>query len=165
MFLLLVRSHATSRDLGADLPHLPYQYSGSFNFCRDLIDTNTKKMKLMFVAFIWIGFASGFSSLSPLRDRVEYLLRNPQQLRLLYAQHKLSPETSDLQALLRDIHEDNLLQQNSSAPRHIVTLLTDDQGYADVGYNDPTFLTPTLDFFAHNGIKLTSFYVQVRFPL
>ena len=52
-------------------------------------------------------------------------------------------------------------QQQHEKPEHILTILTDDQGYKDIGYHDSTFITPTMDSSAHRGVKLTRFYVQI----
>jgi arylsulfatase A-like enzyme len=38
------------------------------------------------------------------------------------------------------------------------------QGWGDIGYNDPTFVTPTIDFFARKGITLTNYYTHVSPP-
>lgn len=43
---------------------------------------------------------------------------------------------------------------------NILLIMTDDQGYADVGFNDsPDIITPELDKLAHNGVIFTSGYV------
>ena len=43
-----------------------------------------------------------------------------------------------------------------ATPPHIVFVLTDDNGWAGVGYNNPHVSTPTLDDLAAGGLKLTS---------
>lgn len=43
---------------------------------------------------------------------------------------------------------------------HVVLILTDDQGYADVGYRDSNFSTPNIDALAVNGIRLERMYAQ-----
>ncbi|XP_035525877.1 arylsulfatase I-like isoform X1 [Morone saxatilis] len=43
---------------------------------------------------------------------------------------------------------------------HIVFILTDDQGFNDIGYHNPTIKTPTLDKLAADGVKLENYYVQ-----
>ena len=43
-----------------------------------------------------------------------------------------------------------------ATPPHIVFVLTDDNGWAGVGYNNPHVSTPTLDNLAAGGLKLTS---------
>jgi len=46
-----------------------------------------------------------------------------------------------------------------SAPRpHLVMILTDDNGWAGVGYNNPYLHTPALDSLAEDGLKLTRHY-------
>ncbi|XP_043925496.1 arylsulfatase I [Protopterus annectens] len=45
-------------------------------------------------------------------------------------------------------------------PPHIIFILTDDQGYHDVGYHGSDIQTPTLDRLAAEGVKLENYYVQ-----
>lgn len=46
---------------------------------------------------------------------------------------------------------------------NIILILTDDQGYGDVGYhNNPHIHTPAIDSLANDGIRLTNFYVSPR---
>ncbi|XP_069031557.1 arylsulfatase I-like [Embiotoca jacksoni] len=45
-------------------------------------------------------------------------------------------------------------------PPHIIFILTDDQGFNDIGYHNPTIKTPTLDKLAAEGVKLENYYVQ-----
>lgn len=50
----------------------------------------------------------------------------------------------------------------SSNPTHVVFILSDDQGYNDIGYssNDMAGLTPVIDALAADGVKLTQYYGQ-----
>lgn len=43
---------------------------------------------------------------------------------------------------------------------HIIFILTDDQGYHDVGYHGSDIQTPTLDRLAAEGVKLENYYIQ-----
>uniref|UniRef100_A0A7N8XJW0 Arylsulfatase I-like n=1 Tax=Mastacembelus armatus TaxID=205130 RepID=A0A7N8XJW0_9TELE len=43
---------------------------------------------------------------------------------------------------------------------HIIFILTDDQGFNDIGYHNPTIRTPTLDKLAAEGVRLENYYVQ-----
>ena len=45
-------------------------------------------------------------------------------------------------------------------PRHLVLIVADDLGYADLGYTGSEIRTPNIDGLANNGVKLGSFYVQ-----
>ncbi|MEM9143654.1 MAG: sulfatase [Bacteroidota bacterium] len=50
-------------------------------------------------------------------------------------------------------------QENTPRPPNIVLIMTDDQGYQDVGvFGSPDILTPNLDQMAKNGITLTDYY-------
>ncbi|XP_053572167.1 arylsulfatase I [Bombina bombina] len=48
----------------------------------------------------------------------------------------------------------------SSRPPHIIFILTDDQGFHDVGYHGSDIQTPTLDRLAAEGVKLENYYIQ-----
>ena len=99
-----------------------------------------------------------------LQSKVKNLLMNPKKLISLYSEH-VTHSSDELTQLFNEIHDDIFVSSSppdASAPRHILTVLTDDQGWGDIGYNDPTFVTPTLDFFANRGIKFDNFYVHVR---
>ncbi|XP_055359731.1 arylsulfatase I-like isoform X3 [Betta splendens] len=45
-------------------------------------------------------------------------------------------------------------------PPHIIFILTDDQGFNDIGYHNPSIRTPTLDKLAAEGVTLENYYVQ-----
>ncbi|XP_024072802.1 arylsulfatase I [Terrapene carolina triunguis] len=47
-----------------------------------------------------------------------------------------------------------------SKPPHIIFILTDDQGYHDIGYHDSDIQTPMLDRLAAEGVKLENYYIQ-----
>ncbi|KAG7525353.1 arylsulfatase I-like [Solea senegalensis] len=53
-------------------------------------------------------------------------------------------------------------QNHGTEPRqpHIIFILTDDQGFNDIGYHNPTIKTPTLDKLAAEGVRLENYYVQ-----
>ncbi|XP_019969147.1 arylsulfatase I-like [Paralichthys olivaceus] len=63
-------------------------------------------------------------------------------------------------------HEDGNTQNNETEPEqkknqpHIIFILTDDQGFNDIGYHNPTIKTPTLDKLAAEGVTLENYYVQ-----
>jgi hypothetical protein len=81
----------------------------------------------------------------------------------LYGRHvtaKSFGRESELDNLLRYLH-DSSMKADPNAPKHVLTIMTDDQGWNDVGYHDSTFVTPTIDMLANEGIKLNNFYVQV----
>ncbi|XP_026881895.2 arylsulfatase I [Electrophorus electricus] len=45
-------------------------------------------------------------------------------------------------------------------PPHIIFILTDDQGFNDIGYHSTDIRTPTLDKLAADGVRLENYYVQ-----
>jgi hypothetical protein len=92
--------------------------------------------------------------------------RDHEEIIGLYQQHviarregKISPITSILKKITEHQNEND--SDFESRPRHILTIMTDDQGWGDIGYHDPTFVTPVIDYLANNGINLNNFHVQV----
>ena len=60
-----------------------------------------------------------------------------------------------------------LLSASPTKP-HIVFIMSDDLGYADVGFaGEKKYLisTPNLDMLAANGIRLNSSYTQIRIKI
>lgn len=45
-------------------------------------------------------------------------------------------------------------------PPHIIFILTDDQGFNDIGYHSREIRSPTLDKLASEGVRLENYYVQ-----
>lgn len=45
-------------------------------------------------------------------------------------------------------------------PPHLIFIMVDDQGFADIGYHGSDIHTPALDRLAAEGVKLESYYVQ-----
>lgn len=107
---------------------------------------------------------------SQLADLAAKLANDEESLVKLYQDHQVArekhDEISELQQLLHDLHEEARKQSldceetGCASPKHVVTILSDDQGYSDVGYNDDTFITPTIDTLAGFGITFDRFYVQ-----
>lgn len=103
---------------------------------------------------------TSFSTLNEIR------YQNPEEIIELYQNHVHSRNTkrNELSALGQYLSElftfapSNPLE---SSPRHILTIMSDDQGWGDIGYHDSTFVSPVIDFLAGNGIMLNNFYVQV----
>lgn len=111
---------------------------------------------------VWITFFY-YTWASQLEKELQNLLEDGNALANLYQSHKnalKTNQTSALEVLLQEIFA-IAEGSESSNPRHILTVLTDDQGYADVGYHDNSFITPTIDAIANRGIKFSSFYVHV----
>ncbi len=48
---------------------------------------------------------------------------------------------------------------SADRPPNIVLIVSDDQGYNDLGLTNPEVLTPALDRIAREGVRLTNFYV------
>jgi arylsulfatase A-like enzyme len=96
--------------------------------------------------------------------------RSTEQILGLYQNHllKQSPnDLSDLENILEELLVTNQHQgdeedagSDHDSPRHILTIMSDDQGWGDIGYHDPSFLSPVIDSLAHNGIIFNNFYVQ-----
>ncbi|XP_059201254.1 arylsulfatase I-like [Centropristis striata] len=59
----------------------------------------------------------------------------------------------------RNTQNDETEQKKKNQP-HIIFILTDDQGFNDIGYHNPTLKTPTLDKLAAEGVTLENYYVQ-----
>eukprot|EP00602_Paraphysomonas_sp_CaronLab_P011002 CAMPEP_0185020972 /NCGR_PEP_ID=MMETSP1103-20130426/3619_1 /TAXON_ID=36769 /ORGANISM="Paraphysomonas bandaiensis, Strain Caron Lab Isolate" /LENGTH=632 /DNA_ID=CAMNT_0027552207 /DNA_START=125 /DNA_END=2023 /DNA_ORIENTATION=- len=119
------------------------------------------------LVFLSLLFSPVLASLSSdrfhIRSTAEELLNHPSKIIQLYFDHKAhrsTQETTALESILESIHTDTVLSATKNAPKHIFTVLSDDQGWSDIGYNDETFVTPTIDFFADKGIKFDNFYVQ-----
>ena len=53
-----------------------------------------------------------------------------------------------------------LLFSAAAAKPNVVFILSDDQGYANVGYHNSTVLTPRIDQLARSGVIFESYYVQ-----
>ncbi|XP_039630432.1 arylsulfatase I [Polypterus senegalus] len=58
------------------------------------------------------------------------------------------------------IYPQKTFQLRTKSPPHIIFILTDDQGFHDVGYHGSDIETPTLDKLASEGVKLENYYVQ-----
>jgi len=48
----------------------------------------------------------------------------------------------------------------ASKPPHLVMMVLDDVGWADVGYHGSDFPTPNIDRLAMQGLRLEKYYVQ-----
>ncbi|XP_041948239.1 arylsulfatase I [Alosa sapidissima] len=58
------------------------------------------------------------------------------------------------------IHFQGSAAYKAKQPPHIIFILTDDQGFHDIGYHDSDIRTPTLDKLAKEGVRLENYYVQ-----
>ncbi|MCA9213509.1 MAG: sulfatase-like hydrolase/transferase, partial [Planctomycetales bacterium] len=54
----------------------------------------------------------------------------------------------------------NLVSGEDAARPNVIVILTDDQGWADVGYNNPKVYSPNIDKLAAEGATLTRHYVM-----
>lgn len=52
------------------------------------------------------------------------------------------------------------LETAATTPTNILLIVSDDQGYNDLGIINPNIITPNLDRLAKEGIRLTNFYVS-----
>ena len=48
----------------------------------------------------------------------------------------------------------------ATPPPNVIVIITDDQGWGDIGYHNPAVYTPNLDGLAENGAKFTRHYVM-----
>lgn len=53
-----------------------------------------------------------------------------------------------------------ILESSALEPTNVLLIVSDDQGYNDIGLINPDILTPNLDRLAREGIRLTNFYVS-----
>ena len=61
----------------------------------------------------------------------------------------------------QSISTGDLFANGDEEPRpNVIVILTDDQGWADIGYNNPKVYTPHLDELASNGTTFTNHYVM-----
>ena len=49
---------------------------------------------------------------------------------------------------------------SAARPKHVVLIVADDLGYADLGYTGSEIATPNIDKLAAQGVKVANFYVQ-----
>jgi len=54
----------------------------------------------------------------------------------------------------------NQVEQPNHPRPHIIFIMTDDQGFNDIGYHNRDIHTPTLDKLAAEGVKLENYYIQ-----
>jgi hypothetical protein len=97
-------------------------------------------------------------------DLARDILEDESTLKSIYFDHKLareSGEESELDRLLQRIDQEEEEEVDEKfGSRSILTIMADDQGNGDIGYNDATFHTPTLDFLSGRGVRFTNFHVQ-----
>uniref|UniRef100_K7FYE0 Arylsulfatase family member I n=1 Tax=Pelodiscus sinensis TaxID=13735 RepID=K7FYE0_PELSI len=63
-------------------------------------------------------------------------------------------------SLVTDVSMEKSLSSSFSRSPHIIFILTDDQGYHDIGYHGSDIQTPMLDRLAAEGVKLENYYIQ-----
>ena len=56
--------------------------------------------------------------------------------------------------------EQHQQEERTHQQPNIVFILTDDQGWGDVGYHNPEVVTPNIDSLARRGVRLENYYVQ-----
>lgn len=62
--------------------------------------------------------------------------------------------------LSQDWTSPNQVEQPNHPRPHIIFIMTDDQGFNDIGYHNKDIHTPTLDKLAAEGVKLENYYIQ-----
>jgi hypothetical protein len=97
-------------------------------------------------------------------DAAEKYVNDKPGLINLYAEYVKDKQNSQFAGILEGLIE--YMQESdeydrADAKKHVLTILSDDQGWADIGYVDNTFVSPTVDTLAGLGVKFNSFYVQV----
>ena len=81
--------------------------------------------------------SASFLSLAQAGDfvqRADALFNSPEELTEMYVNHKVShanQEKSELDVLLADMHQYVLDNEDSHAPKNVLTILTDDQGWVN----------------------------------
>lgn len=53
-------------------------------------------------------------------------------------------------------------KNKKGSPQNILIVVADDQGYTNVGYEDPKFVTPTIDTLAESDVKLKRLFVHCQ---
>lgn len=52
-------------------------------------------------------------------------------------------------------------KKNSSTPPNVILIITDDQGYGDLGFHEnPNIITPVIDAFASQSVRFSNFHVS-----
>lgn len=96
-------------------------------------------------------------------DKAQHYSNSVGDLTKLYVNQVNSPTGNySLDDLLHDMGEHVDSSSITGKPKHILVVLTDDQGWADVGFRDESFVSPAMDYLATNGVILENFYVQVN---
>ena len=55
----------------------------------------------------------------------------------------------------------NCIKKETSVPPNVILIITDDQGYGDLGiHNNPNIITPAIDAFAKQSIRFNNFHVS-----
>lgn len=127
-------------------------------------------MTIFFAFFCLIGYllvGMGTSSKSEffLSAAEKYVNNKSALISLLsdYVKNKENSEFHDILEGLGDYFQEVDEYDDSRKKKHVLTILSDDQGHADIGYVDPTIVSPTVDKLAGLGVKFNSFYVQVNY--
>jgi hypothetical protein len=126
------------------------------------------KQVLIIISSFCVAIGSTLSLSVPEHGELEINYRDHKEIIELYQQHvkaKREGMISPITSIMQTITQYNLEYEDDSRPRHILTIMTDDQGWGDIGYHDPTFVTPVIDYLATNGVNLNNFHVQVNCSL